>query len=87
MSVILKKEDADRRGLPYDEPMKQITLMVYSSITGVGLTAAVCTELAREKIPANVVAASQHDHIFVPAKQAEKAIEILRALQARAQSD
>ncbi|NNE82024.1 MAG: ACT domain-containing protein [Silicimonas sp.] len=87
MSVILHKEEADRRGLPYDEPMKQITLMVFSSITGVGLTAAVTTELAREKIPANVVAATQHDHIFVPAKHAERAIGILRALQARAQSE
>ena len=87
MSLILPKEEADKRGLAYDAPMKQITLMVFSSISGVGLTAAVSTELAKEKIPANVVAASQHDHIFVPANQAEKAIEVLRALQARAQKE
>lgn len=86
MSLILPKADADRLGLTYEAPMKQITLMVYSSVSGVGLTAAVSTALAREKIPANLVAATQHDHIFVPAKQAEAAVSVLRALQKRAQS-
>ena len=87
LSLILPKGEADRIGLSYDAPMRQITLMVFSSVSGVGLTAAVATELAKEKIPANVVAANQHDHIFVPSKQAERAIEILRALQTRAQSE
>ena len=57
LSLILAKDDADRLGLTYETEMKQITLMVFSSLTGVGLTGAVATELAREKIPANVVAA------------------------------
>lgn len=84
MSLILPKAEADRLGLTYSAEMKQITLMVFSSLTGVGLTAAVATELAREKISANVVAATQHDHVFVPAKHAERAMELLRGLQARA---
>jgi hypothetical protein len=83
MSLILPKGEADRLGLSYDAEMKQITLMVFSSVTGVGLTAAVSTELARQKIPANVVAASQHDHVFVPVKKADAAMETLRALQER----
>jgi hypothetical protein len=87
MSLILTKADADRLGLTYDSEMKQITLMVFSSLTGVGLTAAVATELAREKIPANVVAATQHDHVFVPSKHSERAMELLRKLQARARAD
>ncbi len=87
LSLILAKDDADRLGLTYESEMKQITLMVFSSLTGVGLTGAVATELAREKIPANVVAATQHDHIFVPAKKAEAAMELLRNLQARARDD
>ena len=57
------------------------------TLTGVGLTAAVSTELAREKIPANIVAATQHDHVFVPSKQAERAMALLRGLQARARAD
>lgn len=84
LSLILAKADADRLGLTYATEMKQITMMVFSSLTGVGLTAAVTTELARHKISANVVAATQHDHIFVPAKKAETAMGILRALQSRA---
>ena len=84
MSLILPKEDADKLGLTYDSEMRQITLMVFSSLTGVGLTAAVAAELAREKIPANVVAATQHDHVFVPARHAERAMKLLRDLQTRA---
>ncbi len=85
LSLILSRDDADRLGLIYEAEMKQITLMVFSSVTGVGLTAAVASELAREKIPANVVAATQHDHIFVPAKRADDAMALLRDLQTRAQ--
>ena len=84
MSLILPKAEADKLGLTYDTEMKQITLMVFSSLTGVGLTAAVTTELAREKIPANIVAATQHDHVFVPSKHSSRAMNLLRDLQARA---
>ena len=87
LSLILPKDQADRLGLAYDAPMKQITLMVFSSVSGVGLTAAVTAELAKERIPANVVAATQHDHIFVPAKHSDAAIKLLRKLQTRAQED
>jgi hypothetical protein len=86
VSLILRRSEADRLGLSYDGPMKQITLMVFSSLTGVGLTAAVTKSLAREKIPANVVAAVHHDHVFVPEDQADKAMEILRNLQDRARA-
>lgn len=87
LSLILPKSEADRLGLSYETPMKQITLMVYSSVEGVGLTAAVAKALAKERIPANIVAATQHDHVFVPAKMAEDAVDALRRLQAKAQSD
>ncbi len=87
LSLILAKADADALGLTYETEMKQITLMVFSSLTGVGLTAAVATELAREKISANIVAATQHDHVFVPAKKADQAMDLLRDLQARARQE
>ena len=64
--------------------MRQITLMVFSSVSGVGLTAAVAKALSKERIPANVVAATHHDHIFVPSKHADNAIKTLRALQEKA---
>ena len=61
--------------------MRQITLQIHSSLTGVGLTAAVATALKSEDIPCNVLAASFHDHLFVPAEMAEAALEALERLQ------
>ncbi len=87
ISLILPKAEADRLGFPYEDSMKLITLMVFSSLTGVGLTAAVAKALTKAQIPANVVAATQHDHVFIPSKQADEAMEVLRALQASAQAD
>lgn len=87
LSLILPKGEADRLGLSYETPMKQITLMVFSSVEGVGLTAAVARALTKRNIPANVVAATQHDHIFVPARLVDDAIEALRALQDKARPE
>jgi len=64
-------------------PMVQITLNVFSSLEGVGLTAAVATALAEEGIPCNMVAAFHHDHVFVPADLAPDALSCLAGLQAR----
>jgi uncharacterized protein len=86
MSLILPRAEAVRLGLAFDQPLKRITLMVYSALDGVGLTAAVATALAKHNIPANVVAGTMHDHIFVPSRQADAAIEVLRALQKEAQA-
>ena len=86
LSLILPVAEADRLGLAYETPMKQITLMVFSSLEGVGLTAAVAKALAREDIPANVVAATQHDHVFVPSDMADKAMQALRKLQEKARA-
>ncbi len=80
LTLILPRETAEREGLA-GAPMRMITLTVHSSLEAVGLTAAFSTRLAREDISANVVAAFHHDHIFVPAADAEKALAVLKALQ------
>jgi hypothetical protein len=59
--------------------MRRITLTVHSALDGIGLTAAVSAELTAAGIPCNVVAALHHDHVFVPAAQAEAALAALRA--------
>ena len=67
-------------------PMRRIVLRVASALDGVGLTAAVATALAAENIPCNMVAALRHDHVFIPAADADRALAILRRLQAEAEA-
>jgi hypothetical protein len=63
-------------------PMRRIVLEVFSSLEGVGLTAAVASALSTHAIPCNMVAAFHHDHVFVPSDKAELAMEVLKGLQA-----
>jgi hypothetical protein len=62
--------------------MRRITLTVFSSLEGIGLTAAVSDALTRDGIPCNMVAAYHHDHVFVPSDKAERAMAVLIDLQA-----
>lgn len=87
LSLILPVPRAEAAGLSPDHPMRCITLNVYSSLEGVGLTAAVSTALGRAGIACNMVAACHHDHVFVPAGRADEALEVLLALQARGADD
>ncbi|GAB2776339.1 hypothetical protein HNQ93_001969 [Hymenobacter luteus] len=80
LTVILPQATADRLGLPYTFVAAWITLTVHSALEAVGLTAAFSRALAQGGISCNVVAAYYHDHLFVPAAAAEKALRILREL-------
>ena len=77
ITLILKKEIADKLNLNYSLITSWITLTVHSSLEAVGLTAAFSKALADHKISCNVVAAFYHDHIFVDQKDIEKAMMIL----------
>ena len=80
VTLIIKKESADKLNLLYNFVASWITLKVYSSLKAVGLTAIISTELAKYQISCNVVAGYYHDHLFVNVKGAEKAIQILNKL-------
>jgi hypothetical protein len=85
ISLILPLGKAISLDLPVTQPpMSRITLEVYSSLQGVGLTAAVSSALADKGIACNMVAALHHDHVFVPHDRANEAMDILRALQTSA---
>ncbi len=84
VSLILERGAARAAGFPVEAPMALITLNVYSALDGVGLTAAVATALARAGIACNMVAALNHDHVFVPIERAQEALAVLLALQASA---
>lgn len=76
-SLVVTKMTAERLELPFDGVYRCISLNVHSSLEAVGLTAAVSGLLARHGIPANVIAAYYHDHVFVPATNATQAFELL----------
>jgi hypothetical protein len=80
ITVILKKEIADRLNLNYTYIAAWITLTIHSSLEAIGLTAAFSSALTKQLISCNVVAAYYHDHIFVAQKDAEKAMQVLKEL-------
>ena len=86
LTLILRQDTADKAGLQASAPLRQITLKVHSSLEAVGLTAAFSQALKEVGISANVVAAYYHDHIFVSAGDAERAVEALRRLSAASRS-
>ncbi len=78
VTLFLPMEAAE--GLSASPPMRLITLTVHSSLEAVGLTAAFAAALTQAGISANVVAGFYHDHLFVPERDAVRAMETLRAL-------
>jgi len=80
LTVILPQSTADDLGLPYSFVAAWITLTVHSALEAVGLTAAFAQALARANVSCNVVAAYYHDHIFVAASDADKAMHLLQQL-------
>ena len=59
-----------------------LSLLLSREQAVVGLTAAVSNKLAANGIPANIIAAHFHDHVFVPVGKAELALQLLIELKA-----
>lgn len=83
-TLILARKTADRLQLPYTYIAAWITLTIHSSLEAVGLTAAFSAALAQAGISCNVVSAYYHDHIFVAASDADKAMQTLKSLSTNA---
>jgi uncharacterized protein len=82
VTLVVDRRTADAHGWDYGSAMARVTLSVYSDLEAVGLTAAVASALARAGISANMVAGYHHDHVFVPERDADQAVEVLSALSA-----
>ena len=80
LTAVVRREQADALGLPYDYVAAWITLRVHSALDAVGLTAAVSTALARAGLSCNVIAGCHHDHLLVPAHRAPEALGALADL-------
>ena len=85
LSAIVTEREAMEMGLPVAFTAAWITLAVHSDLAAVGLTAAFSEALAQGGISCNVVAGVHHDHLFVPAEQAQQAVDVLHVLQQAAQ--
>ncbi len=83
LTLVARREEADRAGLAYDYVAAWVTLRVHSDLEAVGLTAAVATELTEHGISCNVVAGFFHDHLFVPHARGAEVVTLLEGLAAR----
>jgi len=81
ITIVTPIDKADNKGYKYTFIAAWITLKVHSSLEAVGLTARVSNALAAEGISCNAFAASYYDHIFIPFRDATKAMMILSRLK------
>jgi uncharacterized protein len=79
-AFVVRREEAEAAGLPYQFASRLITLTVHSSLEAVGLLAAITAPLAEAGISVNAVSAFYHDHLFVPLERAEDAQRLLQKL-------
>lgn len=82
LTAIVTLDEAERAGVPHQLESSLITLSIHSSLEAVGFLAAVSAVLAQAGIPCNAVSAYYHDHLFVPRKKAQRALELLMAVPA-----
>ncbi|HHU38721.1 MAG TPA: ACT domain-containing protein [Propionibacterium sp.] len=81
VTVVLDQGVADDQGYEYEEVFGWITLQAHTSLSSVGVTAAVATALARVGISCNVLAGYYHDHLLVPVESVDEAVEVLGGLE------
>src|SRR5262249_50552193 len=79
-TVIVEARRAEAAGLRGTYRCRMITLEVHSALEAVGFLAAITRALADNGISANAVSAFHHDHLFVAEQDAERAMDVLRAL-------
>ena len=79
-TVVVRRQEAESAGMPYQFASRLITLEVHSSLEAVGFLAAITTRLAAAGISVNVVSAFYHDHLFVPDDRAAEALHLLQTM-------
>lgn len=84
LSVVAPAEALATAGILQSRGWAMISLKVHSSLSAIGLTAALTSSLADKGISANVVAGFFHDHLFVDWEHRHRALAILSTLAAAA---
>ena len=83
-TLIAEQQWAEDEGMEFIFPCRRITLTIHSSLEAVGLMAAVSSALAAAGISTNPVSGFYHDHLFVPEKDATRAMTTIETLVAEA---
>jgi hypothetical protein len=79
-AFVVRREEAERVGMPFQFASRLITLNVHSSLEAVGFLAAITARLAKAGISVNAVSAFYHDHLFVPDHRADEALHHLQSM-------
>lgn len=82
-TLILRQTEADKHGIDYDFPCRQITLNIHSSLEAVGFIALIATQLSKYNMGVNPVAGFYHDHLFIDVNRADDAMQALAELIAQ----
>ena len=80
LTLILQKDKADAKNIPYESVFRMITLSVHSSLEAVGFLAAITSALAAKGMSVNPISAYHHDHLFIPSSRANECMEILERI-------
>jgi len=79
--ALIREEEGMTLIAPFpDGEWARISLTVHSSLSAVGLSAAILRALADHALPANIVAGFHHDHILVPWERRHEALQALTIL-------
>jgi uncharacterized protein len=81
LTLIATEEYFKQEGIAHQGPFARLKIEVHTSLELVGLTGLLAAELAKREIPANLIAAYFHDHIFVPYDVRAKALEAIMELK------
>ncbi len=80
VTIIIKKELAEKMKFSHQNSWAMITLTVHSDLAAVGFLAVITKKLAEEGISVNAVSAYYHDHLFVPYEKREVAMKALKEI-------
>ena len=81
LTLVISEERAKQENFEYNSVFKCISLGAHSSLTSVGLIAAISTLLSEKGISCNVFSGYFHDHLFVQKSLSKEALELLKSIK------
>ena len=83
LTLVLTRERAQGNNLEYNSVFSCISLGIHSSLTSVGLIAAISKSLSDNGIACNVFSGYFHDHIFVQKSLSTQALEVINNIKTK----